>query len=74
MYSEDLKHINPQNVKDNDWEKKGVVPKPGNAIANYKPSAIAITMVEREHVAIAKSERERSIAHCKGAFDQVFTL
>ena len=31
VYSEDLKHINPQEAKAIDWEKKGVVPKPGNA-------------------------------------------
>ena len=26
MYSEDLKHINPQDSKTIDWENKGVVP------------------------------------------------
>ena len=48
VYSEDLKHINLQEDKAVDWEKKGSVPKPGNALANYKLSATAIAMVERE--------------------------
>ena len=75
VYSEDLKHINPQDAKAVDWEKKGVNPKPGNALANYKPSATAITMIEKEHVAIAPSERERVAKRtAEKAFDQVLTL
>ena len=48
VYSEDLKHINAQDSKAIDWEKKSVVPKPGNALANYKPSSTAIATLERE--------------------------
>ena len=65
VYSEDLKHINPQDAKAVDWEKKGVVPKPGNALANYKPSATAIAMLEREREAKRTAEE---------AFNEVFAL
>ena len=65
VYREYLKHINPQEAKAIDWERKGVVPKPGNALANYKPSAIAIATAERERVA------KRTIEE---AFNKVFAL
>ena len=65
LYNEDLKHINPQKSKVIDREKNGVVPKPGNALANYKSSAVAIAMVKREHVAKRQAEE---------AFDEVFSL
>ena len=42
VYSEDIKHINHQDSKAVYSEKKGVVPKPSNALTNYKPSAIAM--------------------------------
>ena len=75
MYNEDLKQINPQEVKAIDWEKKGVVCKPGNTLANYKPSVTAIAMLERERVAIATAERERVAKRsAEEAFYQVFTL
>ena len=75
MYDEDLNHINPQEVKAIDWEKKGVVCKPGNALANYKPSATAIAMLERERVAIATAERERVAKRtAEEAFNEVFAL
>ena len=67
VYSEVLKHINPQEAKAIDWEKKGVVSKPGNALANYKPSATAIAMVERESSNSHSRKRARSKTHCRGS-------
>ena len=64
-YNKDFKHINPQNSKAVGWEKNGVVPKPGNALECCKPSATAITMVERERVAKRIAEE---------AFEEVFAL
>ena len=66
VYSEDFKHINSQEAKAIDWEKKGVVPKPGNALANYKPSATAKAMVERERESSNSHSRKRarSKAYC----------
>ena len=75
MYDEDLKHINPQEVKTIDWEKKGVVCKPGNALANYQPSATAIAFLEKERAAIAIAERERVAKRtAEEAFNEVFAL
>ena len=77
MYDEGLKHINTQIVKAIDWEKKGVVCKPGNALANYKPSAtaLAIAASEKEKVAIATAERERVAKRtAEEAFNEVFAL
>ena len=75
MYDEDLKHINPQEVKAIDWEKKGVVCKPGNALANYKPSATAMAILEKERAAIAIAERERVAKRtAEEAFNEIFTL
>ena len=75
MYDEDLNHINPQEVKAIDWERKGVVCKPGNALANYKPSATAIAFLEKERAAIAIAERERVAKRtAEEAFNEVFAL
>ena len=75
VYNKDLKHINPQNPIAVDWEKNGVVLKPGNALANYKPTAVAKAMVERERVAIANAEREREAKrNAEEAFNEVFAL
>ena len=67
VYSEDLKHINPKEVKDNDWEKKGVVSKLDNVLANYQPSATAIAMATAERERVAKHNAEE-------VFDEVFSL
>ena len=75
MYDEDLNHINPQEVKAIDWEKKGVVCKPGNALANYKPSTIAIAILQKDKAAIATAERERVAKRsAEVAFNEVFAL
>ena len=63
VYDEDLIQINAQDVTTIDWEKKGVVSKPGNALANYKPSAVAIAARERATKRTADD-----------AVDQVLTL
>ena len=63
VYSEDLKHINSQDSKAVDWKMNGVVPKPGNPLANYQPSAVAIANAER----VTKR-------NAKEAFDEVFAL
>ena len=48
VYDEVLSQINVKDVPTIDWEKKGVVCKPGNALANYQPSATAIAFLEKE--------------------------
>ena len=65
VYSENLKHIYPRDSKAIDWEQNDVVPKPGNALAKYKPSATAKAMVERERVIKRNNE---------GAFDEIYDL
>ena len=75
MYDEDLNHINPQEVKAIDWEKKRVVCKPGNALANYKPSATAMAILEKERAAIAIAEREHVAKRtAEEAFNEAFAL
>ena len=60
MYSEDLKHINPKNPKAVDWKKNGVVPKRGNALANYQTSAVAKAMAAEERECEAKPDAEEA--------------
>ena len=44
-YDDDKNHINPRDHIEINWEKinrdNGIVPKPGNAWANYEPLAAA---------------------------------
>ena len=73
MFNEDLKHINPQDVKAIHWEKKVFFFKPGNALANYKPSTTTIAMVERERIAKRTAEEvfalKKSIRELDGNFN-----
>ena len=75
VYDEVLSQINVKDVPTIDWEKKGVVCKPGNALANYQPSATAIAFLEKERAAIAIAERERVAKRtAEEAFNEVFAL
>ena len=75
VYDEVLSQINVKEVPTIDWEKKGVVCKPGNALANYQPSATAIAFLEKERAAIAVAERERVAKRtAEEAFNEVFAL
>ena len=75
IFYEALIQINAKDVIAIDWEKKGVVSKPGNALANYKPSATAIAFLEKERAAIAIAERERVAKRtAEEAFDKIHSL